>query len=114
MLEDESIATDNDGPRGYKRLWVKTKDVIMKYENLAERARVEGSSKMSKDATAEQISSKMKLAVSGGVKFQGKDGDATFMNDLCRRQQDLAGATQVTMGFAFTQGPGQGQVQGQG
>ena len=65
--QDPSVASDTDGPRGYKRLWIRTRDVIMKYQDLNKRLGIRGEDKMGKNTTAATLDSKMSVALSGGV-----------------------------------------------
>lgn len=73
--EDESVARDNNGPRGYLRLYVKTGDRVVKFQEVGEQKELTQEEKLGKKPSEATLDNRMKfLAGSHGLE-EHKLGD---------------------------------------
>ena len=65
--KDPKWPTDDHGPRGFKRCWVKTKDKITKYEDVGTSSEFTKHEKLNKKASEEQIRAKIDQVFNHGL-----------------------------------------------
>lgn len=64
---DEKWTRDNCGPRGYLRLWVKTKDVVELYQDASKSAEFQKNQRVNNKATEETINAKIRQVYESGM-----------------------------------------------
>lgn len=77
-MADPSVPRDKDGPRGFLRLWVKTRDKISLYQDVSKSQEFSKSQKLGKKASQEEIEAKIKQVFESDVQDDNDDVSSVF------------------------------------
>ena len=65
MLHDDDLGKDNDGPRGFRRVAVKVRDILTQYEEISRSQVARREEKLGKKATEEDLAKRLRMVFSG-------------------------------------------------
>ena len=89
MLHDDDLGKDNDGPRGFRRVAVKVRDILTQYEEISRSQVARREEKLGKKATEEDLAKRLRMVFSGMQK--SGEGLGEFEDLLGQTVRNMSG-----------------------